>query len=156
MVGYHDGGHHLVNGGEVAFQRDRVIYVGPHFDGPASNRIDGSGCLLTPGFVNAHVHANSMALMRLISDVGRPELAGAAWLETLTPRTGARVNTGEPLELAASYTTAELLSYGTTTFVEAGAPEELLVALASSAAQLGLRMFAGSPIHSAEYWIDDD
>lgn len=154
IVAFDGEGHRILRDGELAFEGDRITYVGPHFDGPADERIDGAGCLAIPGLINCHVHANTMALHRLHTDVGRPELLGAGWLETLAPRPGTRIDSGEPLRLAADYTVAELLSYGTTTFVEAGAHQALLEEVAGAVERIGIRAYLGPPIRSAEYVIE--
>lgn len=43
--------------GHVVIEDNRIVAVGPG-QAPASSgkRIDGRGCLLTPGFVNTHNH----------------------------------------------------------------------------------------------------
>jgi 5-methylthioadenosine/S-adenosylhomocysteine deaminase len=154
IVAFDGRGHRILRDGELAFEANRIIYVGPHFEGPVGDRIDGAGCLAIPGLINCHVHANTMALHRLHTDVGRPGLLGAGWLETLAPRPGTRINTGEPPRLAADYTVAELLSYGTTTFVEAGAHQALLEEVAGAVERIGIRAYLGPPIRSAEYVIE--
>ena len=154
IVAFDGDGHRILRDGELAFEGDRLTYVGPGYEGTADERIDAPGCLAVPGLINTHVHANTMALHRLNTDIGRSGLFGAGWLETLVPRDGSRIDTAEPLRLAAEYTVVELLSYGTTTFVEAGAGEALLEELAAAIDRIGIRGYIGPPVRSAEYFIE--
>ncbi|MGE5826977.1 MAG: 8-oxoguanine deaminase [Micromonosporaceae bacterium] len=47
----HARGHLIAEGGRIV-----AVGAGPAPDGPDGQRVDGSGCLLTPGLVNTHHH----------------------------------------------------------------------------------------------------
>src|ERR1700761_6276777 len=38
--------------GDVAIDRDRIVYVGPHAEGGAKSEIDAHGKAVAPGFIN--------------------------------------------------------------------------------------------------------
>src|SRR6476619_6285208 len=44
--------------GDVALQRDKIVYVGPHAPGRAARTIDATGKAVSPGFVNMLSWAN--------------------------------------------------------------------------------------------------
>ncbi|MET0849712.1 MAG: hypothetical protein ABW020_01175, partial [Candidatus Rokuibacteriota bacterium] len=71
VVAYHDAGHRLLRGGSVAYQGDRVVFVGRGDPGPADHTIDATGKLVIPGLVNLHCHATTEATGRLLADAGR-------------------------------------------------------------------------------------
>ena len=47
-------GHVLVRNGSVVFENDRIVHAGGAFAGPVDRRIDATGKLVSPGFVNCH------------------------------------------------------------------------------------------------------
>ena len=58
--------------GDVALRGDRIVYVGPHAPGSASERVEARGKAVTPGFINmlAHPEESLIADGRALS--GRP------------------------------------------------------------------------------------
>lgn len=53
---------------DVAMEGERVAAIEASLDGAAEHEIDGDGCLLAPGFVNAHMHFDKC----MLGDVMRP------------------------------------------------------------------------------------
>jgi 5-methylthioadenosine/S-adenosylhomocysteine deaminase len=128
IVGYDNGGHTLIRNGVVVFEGNRIISVGPTFDGPVDREIDAGDKLVSPGFIDTHVHYGHRASHRLLTDTGRPLFYGQPFLEVTIPKRGKKVSGdarwldhGESapegaLELNATYTVAELIRCGVTTF----------------------------------------
>ena len=81
--------------GEVVFENDTIIFVGRDFGGPVDKEIDASGMLVSPGFIDTHVHAGYQAQKRMITDVGRPDYFGQPFLEFDVGRAGTVVG-GDP------------------------------------------------------------
>ncbi len=57
---------------DIAIARDRVEAVGPRLTGTAPEEIDAGGRLVSPGFVNLHLHADKS----LLGEVMRPNVSG--------------------------------------------------------------------------------
>lgn len=56
----HDGKRHVyLQDADVAFDGDKIVHVGPGYDGPVDRRIDGSRFMVMPGLVNVHSHPAS-------------------------------------------------------------------------------------------------
>ncbi len=158
--------HTLIPEGVVVFQDDRVIHVGHDFDGPVDRTIDARGKLVSPGFIDTHVHFGNRSLHRLIADTGRPEFFGQPFLEVQLARTGCQVGSGDTLDrlsgmdraarlaLEAEYTVAELLRNGVTTFVEFGSNQQVQRALISQVARLGIRAYLAGNTESGEWRYD--
>ena len=77
-----DGDRSEHSSGHVVIRGDRVAAVGagpaPHL--PGAERIDASGCLVTPGLVNTHHHLYQWVTRGLAVDAGLFD-----WLQTLYP-----------------------------------------------------------------------
>lgn len=167
IVGHEKGHHTLLRNGVVVFEENRVIHVGPDFDGPVDRTIDARGKLVTPGFIDTHVHSGHRASHRLITDAGRPMYYGQPFLEISVPREGATV-VGDPrylkhgdagaeaaFQLNAAFTVAELLRNGVTTFVEFGSQLSVQDALAAEVKRLGTRAYL-APGYDCGRWVGDE
>lgn len=146
----------LAGGDVVTMNRDREVLVGGSvvIDGTTivdvgatselrarhgdADEFDASGCVITPGMVDAHQHLTGDPLIRsCIPDLLPP---GASIFEWSVPVHGAH----EPLddEIAAALTAVEALSNGVTTVVEAGTIAHV-DRVAASLEQVGLRAAVG-------------
>jgi 5-methylthioadenosine/S-adenosylhomocysteine deaminase len=149
VVAWQEGGHRLLRGGAVLVEDDRVGFVGPAYDGPADRRVDASGKLVIPGFVNLHCHAEVEAGGRLIADVGRRDFFQAGFLNYYACPPGATpMYLREDRRVGGALTFAELLRSGCTTAVEIGAADEALVEVAG---RLGIRAYLAPGFRSASY-----
>jgi 5-methylthioadenosine/S-adenosylhomocysteine deaminase len=167
VVGFAGGGHTLIPDGVVVYEDDRILHVGRRFDGRADTEIDARGMLVCPGFIDTHVHSGHRASHRLITDTGRPDFYGQPFLEIAVPREGTRVG-GDPRyarptdadpeadnRLLATFTIAELLRNGITTFMEFGSQRRVQEALLAEVERLGLRAYLGAGYDSGR-WVGDN
>ncbi len=167
IVGYERGEHRLWHDAELVFEDDKIVFVGPRFDGETDREIDATGKLVCPGFIDTHVHSGHRASHRLITDTGRPIYFGQPFLEISVPREGKTV-LGDPrylkhgdagadaaLELNARFTVAELLRNGVTTFIEFGSQLRVQEALLKEIERLGTRAYLG-PGYDCGRWVADE
>jgi 5-methylthioadenosine/S-adenosylhomocysteine deaminase len=167
VVGFEGGGHALWRDGVVVLEGDRVLHAGPPFDGRVDAEIDARGKLVSPGFIDCHVHSGHRASHRLIADTGRPDYFGQPFLDISVPRAGARVG-GDPryvrpdamgadagLQLHAEFTVAEMLRGGITTFMEFGSQLRVQEALLAEVERLGIRAYLGPGFDSGR-WVGDE
>jgi cytosine/adenosine deaminase-related metal-dependent hydrolase len=166
VVGWDGRGHTLIPDGVVVFEGQKIIHVGSSFEGRVDKRIDAAGKLVSPGFIDTHVHSGHRASHRLITDTGRPLYFGQPFLEISVPKEGKTVS-GDPrylkpgdkelnaaLELNAAFTTVELLRNGVTTFVEFGSNISVQKALFQQLQRLGTRAYLG-PGYDCGRWVGD-
>lgn len=164
VVGFDHGHHSLHRNFEVVYEDARIVYVGQKFDGRVDETIDASHQLVSPGFVDTHVHADHRALHKLISDGGRPDFFGQPYLEVAMPRPGTRID-GYPnsltpeqaagnkiLELHSLFTVSELLRNGVTTFVELDSQIMMQEALWRQCERIGIRGYLGAGYESGR-WV---
>lgn len=167
VVGYENGGHLLIRNGVVVYEDNKIIFVGGEFDGPVDRKIDAGEKLVAPGFIDTHIHYGHRASHRLISDTGRPLFYGQPFLEVTVPRKGKKVagdarwlahgeSTSEgALDLNATYTVAELVRGGVTTFAELGAQVTVQDALLEQVKRFGARAYL-SPGYDSGHWVCDE
>jgi cytosine/adenosine deaminase-related metal-dependent hydrolase len=67
IVGYEREQHTLVRDGELVFEGNRILHVGQGFEGRVDRVIDAKGKLVSPGFIDTHVHSGHRASHRLIT-----------------------------------------------------------------------------------------
>lgn len=167
IVGFENGHHTLIKNGCVVVEGNKIAFVGKNFSGEVDLTIDATGKLVSPGFIDTHVHAGHRASHKLLTDVGRRDLYGQPFLETSVPREGTRVS-GEPrflrpgegpyttdIDGPAEFTLAELLRNGVTTFVEFGSSIQVQLSLLNLLRKYGLRAYLG-PGYDAGRWVADE
>src|SRR6516165_11518408 len=167
LVGYAGSGHVLWRDAELVYEGTQIVFVGERFDGTADQVIDAGGKLVIPGFIDTHVHSGHRASHRLITDVGRPDFYGQPFLDISVPREGTRVG-GDPryarptdadaeagTRLLATFTIAELLRNGITTFMEFGSQLRVQEALLVEVERLGARAYLGAGYDSGR-WVGDE
>src|SRR5438477_12870160 len=88
VVGYDHGGHELIPNGCVVFEGDRIIHVGGPFSGTVDRRIDASGKLVSPGFVNCHLHAAVNSGQWVFLDGLKADYFGSNFIGYVAPRKG--------------------------------------------------------------------
>ena len=162
-VVWHDGEQNtLVPGADVVIDGGTVTDLVARYEGSADVELDVRGRLVSPGFIDTHVHTGTRATHRLIADSGRKDYwAQPFWHWTLArPGTHApgdvRYDSAtdahrNPDSVAALFTAAELLRNGTTTFVEVGSRVTLQSALAEAVTRLGTRAYLGPGYQSAHF-----
>ncbi len=77
--------------GDVAIDKDRISYVGPHAPGKGRSEIDAHGKAVSPGFINMLAHPEESLLVdkRALSDITQGvtlEVMGEDSMGPLTPR----------------------------------------------------------------------
>src|SRR5262245_32470531 len=167
VVGFENGHHALVRNGTVVFEGGRIIHVGRAFAGEVDRTIEAPDRLVAPGFIDTHVHSGHRASHRLISDAGRPMYYGQPFLEISVPREGTKVagdvrylahgeaGADAALMLNATFTVAELLRNGVTTFVEFGSQLAVQDALLREVERLGARAYL-APGYDCGRWVGDE
>ena len=152
VVAYHEGGHRILRNGTVVVEDDRVVFVGQRFPGEVDRRIDATGRLVIPGFVNLHCHADTEAGGRLIADAGRRDFFHTGFLNYYAALSG---RTPLPprgrVAIGARFAFVELLRSGCTTVVELGAATDEMVGIAG---ELGVRAYLGAAYRSCVHRVN--
>ncbi len=151
IIGFQNGGHRHLRDGVVVWEDDTIIHVGKSFDGAVDEAVDAPGTVVTPGFINTHVHMTESPLDKsFVEDRGPRNFFLSGLFEFLTARNAAI--TREMRQACVAYSVPELIRTGTTTVMEIGGLGEDVVELAGKA---GLRAYVGQGYRSGRWFTDD-
>lgn len=139
------GRHAYLRDADLAFTDDRIVHVGPGYDGPADREIDGRDTFVLPGLVDLHSHpALEPAYKGVREEHGVPEMYMTGLYERSTTfRTDAE---GE--QAAAEVAYSELLLSGVTSLVDVSGIYDGWIELM---ARSGLRGWV-APWYSSAAW----
>lgn len=155
VVAHRDGGHRLLENGEVVFEDDRILYVGPRFEGDVARRIDLGEVLISPGLIDLDALSDLDTTM-LGVDCGPAWAKGRVWPESYVQRGPYEMYTPEELAFQKRFSFAQLLCNGITSalpiaslFYRAwGETVAEFEAAAEAAGELGLRVWLGPAYRS--------
>ena len=145
-------GHQIYHRGvDLAFEGDRVLFLGRDFRGPADRVIDGSARLVLPGLIDIHSHPEHEPLYRGIREEhGLPSMH----MTGLYERSQVLSATDDEARAAsAEFAYCELLLSGVTSLVDISPPWPGWVELF---AKSGLRGFLAPGYNSARWYLEDD
>jgi cytosine/adenosine deaminase-related metal-dependent hydrolase len=153
IIAYQDGGHRHLRDGTIVIDGNEIVHVGPagSWQGVVDETIDGSGMVVTPGFINTHTHLYESPLDKsFVEDKGRRQFYLSGLFEYLPVRSMAMDD--EAARACLAYSMAELLRTGTTTVMEIGAYAEEAV---RQAERVGMRLYMGLGYRSGRWYTDD-
>lgn len=108
-----------IMGGDVVVDGERIVSVGPAFDGTGDVEIDAGGGIVMPGMVNTHTHV-SMAVMKGAAD----DLRFQDFLDKVFRIDSDR--TDRDLEIGTKMGCMEMMLGGTTTFLDLYYSEDVI------------------------------
>jgi len=151
IVAFDGRGHRLLRDGVVVMDGDRILAVGPRFDGAVDETVDARDRIVTPGLISTHAHIGGSPLDRsFIEDRGNPQFWYSGLFEMLPVRSEAQDEAGG--RACVDFSMAELLRGGVTTVMEIGGLGEYVV---ERAPHYGLRVYVGLAFRSGR-WLTRD
>ena len=124
VVGYQDNGHVLIKNGELAYQGNKIVYVGKKYTGKADTVIDTHNGLVIPGLINMHCHVAASPVEKgFLEDIGSPIFYGTSLYESLRVT---HLNI-EDQENVFRFSLSEIIKKGSTTIFELGRGTEQMV-----------------------------
>src|SRR3990170_2001696 len=85
VVGYDGKEHEIIQNGVVVFENDRISFVGREYSEPVDRKINAEGCLVSPGFIDAHFHSGINAGDYLLNEPGQLRYFPANYLAPGAP-----------------------------------------------------------------------
>ena len=152
-----DGDRRVIEDGALAIAKDKIVAVGKRAaiapTVKAKETIDGRRFVVTPGFVDAHIHITGDPLTRGFMR-GAPE---DSWSDKLQRWVIPifKAQTAEEERIAAQCAALGMIRYGTTTFVEAGTVLQL-DAVMEGLSETGIRGRVGQWVEGRAFNPADD
>ncbi|HEX3919924.1 MAG TPA: amidohydrolase family protein [Caulobacteraceae bacterium] len=150
-----DAGRRVITDGALAIAGDRIVAVGKREalarTVAATRTIDGRRFVVTPGFVDAHIHITGDPLTRGFARGGPDDSWSDKLMKWVIPIF--RTQTPDDERLAAQCAALAMIRYGTTTFVEAGTVTHLDATMEGLAAT-GIRGRVGEWVEGRAYGGD--
>ena len=152
-MGFDGEKHRMIEDGEVAYEDDRVIYVGRNYEGSPDKVVNAKGKLVSPGFINIHA-VTSICITHFRID-GVKQGGSMTNKATMMSNLSNPINhlDGEDMKTSAKFSIVELLKGGATTIGEITAfgttgfqpPVEQPEEFVKVSSELGLRSYISHP-----------
>lgn len=153
LIAFDGTKHRLLNNTTLTVEGNAITAIGPEPQDQFDTIIDARDRLVSPGFVNLHLHSGSTIATRLVTERRYPSVFNAGYL-AFSPKEGA-VGVGrlEDANAGGLATAVELLKSGCTTIVDLGQgcdPNELVHIFG----RLGLRTYIAPGFRSGYHVFD--
>ena len=149
VVGYRNNGHILIKNGELAYQGNKIVYVGKKYPGKADNVVDTHNGLVIPGLINMHCHVAASPVEKgFLEDIGSPIFYGTSLYESLRVT---HLNI-EDQENVFRFSLSEIIKKGSTTIFELGRGTEQMV---NTIGESGVRAYVGPMARSCVFMTKD-
>lgn len=159
ILAFKDGGHAILNRGEVVYEDEKIVYVGKNFNGTVDIEIDAGDKIVSPGLINMHTLA-STSVTYLTLDAGSEGLTINS--DYALNRKGDLDLTTEEIRLCSKFALTAALKGGATTVVPITpmayslweSPVEQARILADTAGELGLRAYVSHQYRASVKYKD--
>ena len=115
--------------GDLVIDGERIVSVGPRYNGTADREIDASGDIVMPGMVNTHTHVAMSVMKGVVDDLSFPDFLDKVF-KIDSDRTDKDLATGTKLGCM------EMMLGGTTTFMDLYYSEDVI---AKATQEAGIR-----------------
>ncbi len=155
VVAFNGTSHEVHEQGSVVFEDDRIVHAGGPYTGPVDARLSARGKLVSPGFINTHVHTAGNGGDWLLLDMAKNDYRTANYMSFAAPLKG-RMAPPPPEAVAAlrTFTFLHSLKHGTTTHIDVGGLRGDWEGYARLVDDLGLRVYAGPPFRDRDTFMD--
>lgn len=156
VVGFDGSDHELLPNGVVVYEDNRVVHVGYDYAGETDRTIDASGKLVSPGFINCHIHAGTNARHVMLNDASKCNYFGMNFLSYGAARRGAK-GIGQPpsADIEGKFGVWAAVRGGATTILDVGTRGTMIDGFTEMIGRLGVRAYLGAGYRSANYALDD-
>src|SRR5437762_2377762 len=121
VVAFNGQSHEVHEAGSVVFENDRIVHAGGPYAGAADARLSARGKLVSPGFINTHVHTAGNGGDYLLLDTAKNDYRTANYMSFAAPLKG-KMTPPPPEAVAAlrAFVFLHALKNGTTTVIDVG------------------------------------
>ncbi len=162
ILAHQNGGHALLRDGEVVWEDDTIVYVGPRFDGPVDTELALGDSLVLPGLIDLDALTDIDHLV--LDSWASPEIApGLQWSQEYFSDSR-DVFTAAERAFVREYALVQLALHGITTYLPIASEVHSswaetfddFVAMAEISRRIGLRGYLGPSYRSGVNIVDAD
>ncbi len=155
VVAFNGTGHEIHERGSVVVEDDRVLYAGGPYTGPVDTRLSARGKLVSPGFINTHVHTAGNGGDYLLLDMVKNDYRTANYMSFAAPLKG-KMTPPPPDAVAAlrAFVFLHALKQGTTTVIDVGGLRGDWEGYARLVDDLGVRVYGSPPFRDRDTYMD--
>jgi 5-methylthioadenosine/S-adenosylhomocysteine deaminase len=85
VVAFNGKGHEVHEQGSVVFEDDRIVHAGGPYAGAVDARLSAKGKLVSPGFINTHVHTSGNGGDYLLLDMAQNDYRTSNYMSFAAP-----------------------------------------------------------------------
>ena len=85
VVAWNGTSHEVYERGSVVIEDDRIVHAGGPYAGPVDTRLSARGKLVSPGFINTHVHTAGGGGDYLLLDMAKNDYRTANYMSFAAP-----------------------------------------------------------------------
>jgi len=155
VVAFNGQSHEVHEAGSVVFENDRIVHAGGPYAGAADARLSARGKLVSPGFINTHVHTAGNGGDYLLLDTAKNDYRTANYMSFAAPLKG-KMTPPPPEAVAAlrAFVFLHALKNGTTTVIDVGGLRGDWDGYARLVDELGVRVYGGPPFRDRNTFMD--
>jgi 5-methylthioadenosine/S-adenosylhomocysteine deaminase len=155
VVAFNGTTHEVHEQGSVVFEDDRVVHAGGPYTGPVDTRISARGKLVSPGFINTHVHTAGNGGDYLLLDMAKNDYRTANYMSFAAPLKGKLAPPpADAVAALRTFTFLHALKQGTTTIIDVGGLRGDWEGYARLVDDLGLRVYASPAFRDRNTFTD--
>jgi 5-methylthioadenosine/S-adenosylhomocysteine deaminase len=91
VVAFNGTSHEVYENGSVVFEDDCIVHAGGSYTGVVDVRLSARGKLVSPGFINTHVHTTGNGGDYMLHDMAKNDYRTSNYLSFGAPLKGKRV-----------------------------------------------------------------
>ncbi len=156
VVAWNGAGHEVFERGAVVYEDDRVIHAGAAYAGPVDHRILARGKLVSPGFINTHVHTAGNGGDWMLCDMVKDDHRTSNYLAFAAPLKGKMVPPPpEAVAAIRAFVFMHALKGGSTTIIDVGGLRGDWEGYARLVDDLGVRVYGSPPFRDRNTFSDE-
>ena len=156
VVGFNGKEHEILKEGVVVFENDTISFVGFSYPGHVDKIIDARGKLVSPGFVNTHIHPNNNAGDYFLNDPGKIDYFGSNYLTFRTPKKDAKMPKGlGDFKVGGKFALIQAIKNGSTTIQVYGGGREGGDEFVDMVGGLGLRAYVTPSFRNVNFYYEE-
>lgn len=155
VVAHNGQTHEVHERGSVVIENDTVVHAGGPYTGAVDQTIIARGKLVSPGFINTHVHTAGPGGDYLLLDMAKNDYRTANYMSFAAPLEGKM--TPPPADATAAlraFVFLHALRNGTTTVIDVGGLRGDWEGYARLVDDLGVRVYASPPFRDRDTYMD--